>query len=105
MLKNTYIEANMKAELTTYAKQYVGTESVVEIKIWRVNDKRYPHYVKYSLIFINFKTGEKVLMDNHYPKTPHIHINNTEINYLFRGVPLLIKDFKQKVLDHFGEKI
>ena len=51
------------------------------------------------------KTGRKVLMDNHYPKTPHFHLDNSEFEYEYKNDDLLIEDFKGPVLQHFGEKI
>lgn len=48
----------MKADLVEYLKQEFE-DYVLEIKIWRLKDKRYPLGIKYSLIFVNFRTGKK----------------------------------------------
>ena len=77
----------------------------MEIKIWRVDDCRYVHGFKYSLIFGERRTGRKILMDNHYPKKPHLHLDNVELPYDFVDVVTLLADFKNYVLQHFGEKL
>ncbi len=77
----------------------------MEIKVWRIEDGRYPHNLKYSLVFIERQTKRKVLMDNHFPKKPHLHLDNTEIAYEFSTVATLLDDFRTYVLQHFGEII
>ena len=95
----------MKSELIEYFKQEIRGRFIVEVKVWRVNDKRYPYNLKYSLIFVERKTGRRVLMDNHHPKTPHIHLNEVEFPYEFESVGKLLKDFRNYVFYAFGEKI
>ena len=96
----------MSAKLIEYFKQNIRNQYLLEIRVWKVNDKRYKYGLKYSLIFVDIKAQDKkVLMDNHYPKGPHIHIDNTEIDYDFKNVEQLIQDFRNIVFKHFGEKI
>jgi hypothetical protein len=98
-------EVLVSAELIEYFKQDIRNRYVLEIKVWRVHDKRYSLKLKYSLIFLEYKTGKKVLMDNHFPKKPHTHINDEEFDYEFTNITELLKDFRNLVLKHFGEKI
>ncbi|MGB0452479.1 MAG: toxin-antitoxin system TumE family protein [Bacteriovoracaceae bacterium] len=95
----------MSSELIKHFKQYVHSKYVLEVKIWAVDDKRYPDRVKYSLIFIDTKTGRKVLMDNHYPKNPHVHLDEKEMDYEYKGEDKLFSDFEKFVLQHFGVKL
>lgn len=44
-------------------------------------------------------------MDNHHPKSDHIHIKDTEVSYEFKSVEKLIEDFKELVLEHLGISI
>lgn len=78
---------------------------VLETKIWLLDDHRYPSGVKFSLIFIDTKTGRKVLIDNHHPKGPHIHLDDDEFGYAYVDEKKLIADFKAHVFGHFGVKI
>jgi len=61
--------------------------------------------VRYSLILIDLRTSSKILMDNHYPKGPHIHINDLELKYDFVDEEKLVQDFKILVLEHMGVKL
>lgn len=67
--------------------------------------KRYPEGVKYGLILTDSKTGKKVLMDNHHPKGPHIHLGDRELPYDYVDEEKLIKDFKELVLANMEVKI
>lgn len=66
---------------------------------------QYPDGVKYGLILIDLKTKHRVLMDNHHPKGPHIHINDQELPYTYVDDDKLIEDFKRLALDHTGVKL
>lgn len=96
----------MKAILRIYEKYRFKDRYIIEITLHEVNEiKQYPQGVKYGLICIDTKTGDKVLMDNHHPKGDHIHINNKEIRYKFLTPDKLIEDFKNLVLEHLGIKL
>lgn len=95
----------MKADLIEYLKQDIRGRFVMEIKVWQVDDRRYPSGLKYSLVFIEKKTGRKVLMDNHFPKKPHLHLDDQEMDYEFIDTARLIDDFRNYVFQHFGEKL
>ncbi len=77
----------------------------MELKIRTVADSRYPHGIKYSLIMIEPSTSKKVLMDNHHPKGPHVHLDEEEFDYEYTSDDKLIFDFKEYVFYHFKEKI
>tara|TARA_Y100000590_G_scaffold466144_1_gene640583 strand:- start:2806 stop:3024 length:219 start_codon:yes stop_codon:yes gene_type:complete len=64
-----------KATLIYLFKDYLHENRyVLEQKIYAVDDfKKFPDGVKYSLILVDLKSGKKVLMDNHHPKSHHIH--------------------------------
>jgi hypothetical protein len=89
-----------------YEKSYFDDRRfILETKIWLLEDKRYPSGVKFSLIFIDTKSGRKVLMDNHHPKGAHIHLDDKEFGYDYRDEKSLIRDFRTFVFQHFGVKI
>ena len=73
----------------------------MELTIHEVgHSARYPDGVKYGLLMVDLQTGKRVLMDNH-----HLHIDETERPYEYRGDVQLIEDFKRFVLDHIGVAI
>ena len=78
----------------------------MEIKVYEVTkDSSYPEGFKYSLIIIDPKSGEKVLMDNHKPKSHHYHLDETEYLYKFKGIDELFEDFVDLAHKHLGVKI
>jgi hypothetical protein len=95
----------MSAELIEYLKQDIRGRYVMEIKVWRVTDSRYPFNLKYSLVFVERLTKRKVLMDNHHPKKPHVHLDERELPYQFISTAKLLDDFRNYIFQHFGEKL
>lgn len=72
--------------------------SIIEMKIWQIPaswDNK--PGVRYSLFYVK---GKKILVgyDNHYPKGPHRHYQNTEEPYHFTDINKLLEDFKRDVL-------
>ena len=57
------------------------------------------------MIFFDIKSGKKVLMDNHYPKNPHVHLDEKEMEYQYKDEDVLFSDFEKYVLQHFGVKL
>lgn len=49
-----------RAELTFYQCHKVEEIYLLELCIWHVEDKRYSHGVKYSLILVNTFNAERV---------------------------------------------
>ncbi len=95
-----------KATLIYYFKELVQGRYVLEQSIHAVPlDNRYPDGVKYSLIFLDSKTGDRVLLDNHQPKGPHVHLGQEEISYEYVDDERLLTDFKLFVLQHMGVKL
>jgi len=79
---------------------------VLEMTIHRVGkSSRYTEGIKYGLILTDLQSKKRVLMDNHHPKGPHIHLNDQEIPYEYVDEEKLIKDFKNFVLTHMEVKI
>jgi len=73
----------------------------MEMKIHEVRGSaQYPDGVRYSMILFDPTTGHRVLMDNHYPKGPHIHIDLMEIPYVYVNEDQLVDDFKAWALKH-----
>lgn len=96
----------MKAELRFYIKDTIQGRYVLELSIHDVGkSKQYPDGIKYGLICFDTKTKKRVLMDNHHPKGPHIHIDNDESDYAYTSDEKLIDDFNKLVLQHLGVKI
>jgi len=94
-----------KAKLIHYLKQEVKQKYIMELRIFEVNDPRYKDGVKYALLFVDPKTGKRVLMDNHHPKGPHFHLDKNQFDYDYKNESKLIEDFNDLVFQHFGEKI
>ena len=96
----------MDARLVLWEKTRLQNRFVLEMKIYAVpRSRKYPLGVRYSLIFVDPKSSAKILMDNHYPKGPHIHINDAELEYAFLDEEKLVQDFKSLVLEHMGVKL
>ncbi|MCB0342506.1 MAG: hypothetical protein H6626_03120 [Pseudobdellovibrionaceae bacterium] len=96
----------MAAKLKYYHKAKLHNRYIIEIVLYEVpKTKKYPLGVRYSLICIEPKSGHKVLMDNHHPKGPHLHIDDREIDYDFVTDEKLFDDFEQLVLEHMGVKL
>lgn len=96
----------MKATLKYSKKLNIKNRYVIELMIHEITDvKKYPDGIKYGLICFDIKTKKRVLLDNHHPKGPHIHIDNTELPYEFVSEDKLIEDFKSLVFEHLEIKI
>ena len=94
------------AELVYNHKAVLLGRYILELKIWRIPDpKRFPNGLKYSLTCLDFKTMKRVLYDNHHPKGPHFHLDETQYPYKFMSTESLIKDFKKSIHDHLGVKL
>jgi hypothetical protein len=67
----------MKANLKFFSKNKILGWYVVELSIHEVpKSKKYPDGIKYGLIWMDLETESFVLMDNHHPKGPHVHVND-----------------------------
>ncbi|NDE15724.1 hypothetical protein EBZ80_12420 [bacterium] len=96
----------MKATLRYFSKNRIQGRYVVELSIHEVAESRkYPDGIKYGLICRDLGTGDYVLMDNHHPKGPHVHVNDTEFTYDYVSDDQLIEDFKMLVLKELGLKL
>ena len=79
---------------------------LLEMKIYQVGkSSKYKDGIKYGLILVDTKTGKRVLMDNHHPKGPHIHLDQKEISYEYVSDDKLIQDFKILVFQHMGVQL
>ena len=91
----------MKAVLRYSQKLTLHNRYVIYLTIHEIADsKKYPDGIKYGLICIDTKNDRKVLLDNHHPKGPHIHLNDLEMPYAFIDEETLIEDFKRLVFEH-----
>ncbi|MDP2600796.1 MAG: DUF6516 family protein [Deltaproteobacteria bacterium] len=96
----------MKATLAYWHKARLQGRYVLEMEIHKVGKSaKYPDGVKYGLVLVDLQSGKRVLMDNHHPKGPHIHLSDQEIPYEYVDEEKLIKDFKNLVLTHMEIKI
>jgi hypothetical protein len=96
----------MKAKVRFYLKNFLHGRYVVELSIHEVGkSSKYPDGIKYGLICKDLKSGEFVLLDNHHPKGPHVHVNDQEFSYEYVGDDKLIEDFEKLVLKELGVKL
>jgi hypothetical protein len=96
----------MKARLRFYLKNVLHGRYVVELSIHEVGaSSKYPDGIKYGLICKDLKTGDYVLLDNHHPKGPHVHVNEREFAYAYANDDKLIADFEKLVLKELGVKL
>lgn len=96
----------MKATLIRHEKFTVRRRYIVEISVHQVpKSEKYRDGLKWGLICVDRVDGQKVLMDNHHPKGPHIHIDDVELPYDFRGLDQLVVDFRRLITEHMGVKI
>ncbi len=96
----------MKAQLVYWHKARLLNKYALEMEIHRVGKSaKYPEGIKYGLILKNLHNGDRVLMDNHHPKGPHVHLNAQEVPYHYVDEGKLIEDFKNLVLTHMEVKI
>ncbi|PWU22475.1 MAG: hypothetical protein C5B49_00550 [Bdellovibrio sp.] len=96
----------MKAHLRYYTKNKIHNRYVMEVSIYEIErSPNYPDGIKYGLICKDLKTGEYVLLDNHHPKGPHVHINDREFPYEYVNDDRLIVDFETLVLKELGVKL
>ena len=96
----------MKASLIRHEKFIVRRRYVVEISVHQMpKSERYRDGLKWGLICVDQVTGSKVLMDNHHPKGPHIHIDDDELPYDFRSLEQLVTDFRRLITEHLGVQI
>ena len=96
----------MKANLKFFSKNKILGRYVVELSIHEVpKSKNYPDGIKYGLICMDLETKSFVLLDNHHPKGPHVHVNDREFAYEYVNDDQLIEDFKEMVLNELGVKL
>ena len=96
----------MKAHLVRHEKFIVRRRYVVEVSVHQVaKSEKYRDGLKWGLICVDQSTGRRVLMDNHHPKGPHIHIDDDELPYDFRGLDQLVTDFRRLIIEHIGVRI
>jgi hypothetical protein len=96
----------MRARLIYYVKSRLQNRYVLELVIHEVEKSlRYADGVKYGLICVDTKTGDRVLFDNHHPKGPHIHIDDQELQYEYKNDDQLLEDFAALVLSHLGVRL
>ena len=51
------------------------------------------------------KSKKKILLDNHYPKGPHMHINDEELKHEYKNEDQLLNDFEHLIFVHMGVKL
>ena len=96
----------MTAILRYSHKLRIQDRYIVELIIHEIpRTERQRLGLKYRLICVDMKTGSRVLMDNHHPKGPHLHIDEQEVPYEFQSEERLISDFKEIVLQKMRIKL
>jgi hypothetical protein len=79
---------------------------MVEISVHQVSKSpKYPDGLKWGLICFDRLSTKRVLMDNHHPKGPHIHIDDQELAYGFTDLDQLVMDFRKLVTEHMGVQL
>ena len=66
--------------------------AIFEIVIWKMPISHdYPHGVRYRA-WLSEGGKTHFGFDNHSPKGPHLHIGETEVGYVYRGIRALRED-------------
>ena len=96
----------MKAVLIYYLKIEVEERYLMELSAHEIlSDARYPDEIKYGFFFLDTQTGRSLLIDNHYPKGHHLHIDGKEMPFQFESLQKLRSDFEHLVFNHFEVKL
>lgn len=96
----------MKAALIRHEKFIVRRRYLVEVSVHEVpRSERYKDGLKWGLICVDRVDGRRILMDNHHPKGPHIHIGDKEMPYVFVNLDQLTKDFRRLITEYMGVQI
>lgn len=99
-------KTNMKAHLVRHEKFIVRKRFLIEITVHQVpKSANYKDGLKWGLICVDRVNAKKVLMDNHHPKGPHIHIDDEELPYDFIDLDQLISDSRRLIIEHMGVQI
>jgi len=102
LVKNTI----MKAMLIRHEKFIVRRRYLIEISVHQLSrSTKYVDGLKWGLICLDRVSGKRVLMDNHHPKGPHIHIDHRELPYEFVNLDQLVADFRRLIVEHMGVQI
>ncbi|GEM_PF-952182 len=91
-------KGQLKANLIFWRRQALNSGLLMERKIWRIpRSTRYPEGIKYRMVLVDPKVHSVILLyDNHWPKGPHVHWDNKERSYEFKGIEKLLEDFFQE---------
>lgn len=96
----------MRAALVRHEKFLLRGRYLIEISVHKVTrSQQYKDGLKWGLICIDQISKKRVLMDNHHPKGPHIHIDATEVPYEFASLDQLVIDFRRILTEHLGVQI
>lgn len=96
----------MKAVLVRHEKFIVRRRYLIEISVHQIpRSKQYEDGLKWRLICVDRLSEKRVLMDNHHPKGPHIHIDDDEMPYDFTGLDELVNEFRRLITEHMGVQI
>jgi hypothetical protein len=91
----------MKARLVYWHKAKLQRRYILEMKIYEVHRSAYYRDgIRYRMILIDPMTGRRVLMDNHHPKGPHVHLDSLEMPYNYIDEDQLVDDFKRWTFKH-----
>ncbi len=92
--------------MIVWHKARIAGRYIVELKVHEVGKSaKNSDGGKYGLICKDLKTGRRVLLDNHHPKGPHIHLDEEELLYAFKNLEALVDDFQALVLQHLEVKL
>lgn len=90
-----------------HEKFIVRKRYLIEITVHEVeSSERYMDGLKWGLICVDTVSKKRVLMDNHHPKGPHIHVDDLELPYEFDGdLDRLVTDFRRLITEYLGVQI
>jgi len=87
--------------LKIHQKRVLKGPLILKMKLWEVQKTRkYPDGIKRTLIVIDVKDNQKVLMDNRKRKGHHYHLDNKEFEYSYSTIEQLVEYFKSLVKIH-----
>jgi len=96
----------MRARLLLWHKARLQGRYILEMELYAIEkSESYPNGIRYRLIILDLWTQHRVLMDNHYTKGPHFHLDTVKYIYAFKDEETLVADFRRLAPEHLEVRL